>query len=80
MDVTLAAGLTKSRHWSGQDFHRNAENVPRTFVGERQKCLKLEKIHSFSARDVAKFGRRRTKINSLNEKKVGYFEEIVISE
>ena len=51
--------MTKSR----QDFHRNAENVPKSFAGQRQKYLKLEKTHPFSARGVAKFGKKGQKPN-----------------
>ena len=43
----------------------------KTIAAKQQICLKLEKVCSFSARGAAKFGQRRTKINSLIEEKSG---------
>ena len=50
-------------------FLEMQKNLPKNFAGERQKCLKLEKISSLSAGGAATFCLRRTNINSLIEKK-----------
>ena len=73
-------GSRCERQWEGGQrgggWAWTSSSVVRKFRLRAAKLLEIrEKNVSFSACDAAKFGRRRTKINSLNEDKVRYFEE-----